>query len=118
VDDGIFFGGDDAQITECIKALKDQGLEVEDQGDPQDYVGVNIKKFPDGQIEFTQRALIEAIIDDLGLQDSYTKPVPAKTSQILHAFKDSPRFEDYDLIVGKLNLLAQATRPDILFATH
>jgi hypothetical protein len=30
VDDGIFFGGDDAQITECIKALKDQGLEVED----------------------------------------------------------------------------------------
>jgi hypothetical protein len=124
VDDGIFFGGDDMRITQVIKDLKDQDLEVEDQGLPQDYVGVNIKKCPNGHIEFTQRALIDNIIDDAGLQDAYTKPVPAKTSQVLHAYKDSPKFEDCDFnfqyrsIVGKINYLAQTTRPDILFATH
>ncbi len=31
VDDGIFFGGDDMRITQVIKDLKDQDLEVEDQ---------------------------------------------------------------------------------------
>jgi hypothetical protein len=48
VDDGIFFGGDDMRITQVIKDLKDQDLEVEDQGLRQDYVGVNIKKCPNG----------------------------------------------------------------------
>jgi hypothetical protein len=41
---------------------------MEDQGHPVDYVGVNIKKLKDGSYEFTQRALIDSIIDDAGLE--------------------------------------------------
>jgi hypothetical protein len=39
----------------------------------------------------------------------------------LHAFKDQPVFNldfNYRSAVGKLNYLAQTTRPDIMYATH
>jgi hypothetical protein len=39
----------------------------------------------------------------------------------LHAFKDEPAFDlnfNYRSAVGKLNYLAQTTRPDIMYATH
>ncbi len=39
----------------------------------------------------------------------------------LHAFKDEPTFDlnfNYRSAVGKLNYLAQTTRPDIMYATH
>jgi hypothetical protein len=39
----------------------------------------------------------------------------------LRAFKDKPAFDlnfNYRSTVGKLNYLAQTTRPDIMYATH
>jgi hypothetical protein len=39
----------------------------------------------------------------------------------LHAFKDKPTFDlnfNYRSAVGKLNYLAQTTRPDIMYAMH
>jgi hypothetical protein len=75
----------------------------------------------DGSYEFTQRALIDSIISDVGLKDAKVKPVPAKVSLQLHAFKDEPPFDlnfNYRSAVGKLNYLAQTTTPDIMYATH
>jgi hypothetical protein len=121
VDDGLFFGSDDDTLSLIIKKLRDSGLNIEDQGHPADYVGVNIKKKRDGTYEFTQRALIDAIIDDVKIGDSYTKPVPAKVTLQLHAFRDSPKFQgnfNYRSAVGKLNYLGQTTRPDIMYAVH
>jgi hypothetical protein len=53
VDDGIFLGNDDLQLHEVIKKIQDLGLNIEDQGHPADYVGVNIKKLKDGSYELT-----------------------------------------------------------------
>jgi hypothetical protein len=53
---------------------------------------VNIKKVKDGSYEFTQQALIDSIIQDVGLNDTKTKLVPAKVAQLLHAHKDAPSF--------------------------
>ena len=80
VDDGIFIGNDDKQLQDIIKEIQGLGLNIEDQGHPADYVGVSIKKLNDGSYEFTQRALIDSIIKDVGLMDSKTKPVLAKVS--------------------------------------
>jgi hypothetical protein len=123
VDDGIFISADDDSITKAIRDITESGLEIEDQGHPADYVGVSIKHHHNGYYEFTQRALTDAIIEDVGLEDAYTKPVPAKSSEILHAHKDSPLFSDcfdfnYRSVTGKLNYLTQTTRPDIMFAVH
>jgi hypothetical protein len=54
VDDGIFLGSDDLQLQEVIKEIQNLGLNIEDQGHPAGYVGVNIKKLKDGSYEFTQ----------------------------------------------------------------
>ena len=88
----IFLGNNDAQLQQGIREIQGLGLNIEDQGHPADYVGVNIKKLRDGTYEFTQRALIDSIIDDVGIKDSNTKPVPAKVSLRLHAFKEEPVF--------------------------
>jgi hypothetical protein len=121
VDDGIFLDNDDSKLQEAIRDIQDAGLNIEDQGHPADYVGVNIKKAKDDSYEFTQRALIDSIIEDVGLKDAKVKPVSAKVSQRLHAFKDEPPFDlkfNYRSAVGKLNYLAQTMRPDIMYATH
>ncbi len=71
--------------------------------------------------EFTQRTLIDSIITDVGLKDAKVKPVPAKVSLQLHAFKDKPPFDldfNYRSAAGKLNYLAQTTRPDIMYTAH
>jgi hypothetical protein len=53
--------------------------------------------------------------------NSKVKAVPAKVSKILHAHLDKPPFSlnfGYQSVIGKLNYLAQTTRPDIFYATH
>jgi hypothetical protein len=49
------------------------------------------------------------------------KPITAKVSLQLHAFKHKPPFNlnfNYRSVAGKLNYLTQTTRPDIMYATH
>ncbi len=121
VDDGIFFGPDDEKLQADIREIQEAGLNIEDQGHPANYVGVNIKKMKDGSYEFTQRALIDSITQDVGLNDAKTKPVPAKVAQLLHAHNDAPSFDldfNYRSVVGKLNYLVQTTCPDVMYAVH
>jgi hypothetical protein len=54
VDDGIFLGSNGLQLQGVIKEIQDLGHNIEDQGHPTDYVGVNIKKLKNGSYEFTQ----------------------------------------------------------------
>ncbi len=121
IDDGIFLGPSDQQLHDIINELRNLKLSIEDQGHPADYIGVSIKKLKNSVIELTQRALIDSIISDVALNDSKVKAVPAKVSEILHAHLDKPPFLlnfGYPSVIGKLNYLAQTTRPDIVYATH
>ena len=57
----------------------------------------------------------------MALGDSKVKAVPAKVGKILHAHLDKPPFSlnfGYQSVIGKLNYLAQTTRPDIFYGTH
>ncbi len=75
----------------------------------------------DGFYEFTQYALIDAIIAGVNLTNAKVKPVPAKVSMQLHAFKDAPPFNldfNYCSVIGKLNYLTQTTRSNIMYATN
>jgi hypothetical protein len=44
MDNGIFLGSDDLKLQDAIKEIQDFRLNIENQGHPADYVGVNIKK--------------------------------------------------------------------------
>jgi hypothetical protein len=52
VDYGIFLGGDDLQLQDIIKEIQDL-FNIEDQGHPADYAGVNMKKLKDSSFEFS-----------------------------------------------------------------
>jgi hypothetical protein len=74
-------------------------------------------------ITSSPKLLIDSIINDIGLKDTKVTPVPTKVSLQLHAFKDEPAFDlsfNCRSAVGKLNYLAQTTRPDIniMYAMH
>ena len=68
----------------------------------------------------TQTGLIESIIADMGLStDSNTKTTPSD-SILYPDTNGTPRQDtwNYRSIIGKLDFLAQNTRPDISFAVH
>ena len=56
VDDSLFFRNHEDTLTLIIKQLQDTGFNIEDQGHPADYVGVNIKRNHTGTYKFTQPA--------------------------------------------------------------
>ena len=121
-DDGIALDITGKNLDTFVQELVDAKLKVEDMGHPNDYVGVNIHRLKDGSFHFAQTALIDNIISDCGLANSTKiKQVPAKSSRILFHHLDSPPFDGpfhYRSVIGKLNYLAQTTRPDILYAVH
>ena len=77
------------KIDQKIKEISKAGLEIEDQGHPADHVSVTITKHSNGCIELIRCALIDSISNEVHLNDAYTKPVPAKVTMQLHAYKDS-----------------------------
>ncbi len=121
VNNSIFFGKDNTQLKKVIRDIQETGLNIKDQGHPADYACINIKKMCKGSYKFTQHALINAIIIEVNLTDAKVKPVSAKVSMLLHAFKDAPPFNlnfNYCSVVSKLNCLTQTSRGNIMYATH
>ena len=58
------------------------------------FLGVNIER-KEGKIKLSQPHLIEQVIKDLGLNHDkvLSKPIPAASSKILYAHKESPPFD-------------------------
>jgi len=87
----------------------------------QDYLGIHIIKDPATKtISMTQPGLIESVLQDLNLlHDSKSKDTPSVG--ILYPDCDGiPRQDtwNYRSVIGKLNYIAQNTRPDISFTVH
>jgi len=119
-DDCLIFSPSGSIIDTIIKNLSDTYL-LEDQGNVQDYLGIWIVQDPTTKsISMTQSGLIESVINDVGLTSSSNgKTTPADS--ILYPDPDGAPRQDpwhYRSIIGKLNFIAQNTRPDISFAVH
>jgi hypothetical protein len=119
-DDCLLFAKHDDTIDNLIKNLSTTYL-LEDQGDVHDYLGIHITKDSTSKtISMTQPGLIESILQDLNITSNHVTAYTPSDS-ILYPDKDGiPRKEswNYRSIIGKLNFLAQNTRPDISFAVH
>jgi hypothetical protein len=118
--DCLIFAKDDSTIDNLLTSLSDTYL-LEDQGATNDYLGIRISKDASTKsITMTQPGLIESILQDLNLTfDSKTKDTPS-LGILYPDHHGHPRTEqwNYRSIIGKLNYLAQNTRPDISFTVH
>ena len=66
---------------------------------------------------------IQSILHDLKLTDDKVKPkdIPMASSRILHRHPESPTFDgnfNYHSIIGRLNYLEKASRPDLSYSVQ
>jgi hypothetical protein len=125
-DDSILTGPKQEELDQIIQAMKDIGLDLTEEGDMADLLGVKIERMDNGHINLTQLHLIDQILKDLRLgQDSKNttaaKLTPMACSRILLKHQDSEPFDghfDYRSVIGKLLYLEKSTRPNIAYADH
>ena len=122
IDDSILGAPTRRELDEAITAIKEAKLQITLEGDLADFLGVKIERKSQNEIIFTQPHLIGDILQDLGLQHAKEgKETPAASSRILTRNDygaDHDKSFHYRSVIGKLNYLEKATRPDISFATH
>ena len=122
-DDSILTGPDKGEIDKIIEQMRKIGLNITDEGNLEDFLGVNINRQEDGTVHLTQPHLIDQILNDLRLDEEKVKikETPAAVSKILSESPDEEQFDNsfhYRSVVGKLNYLEKSTRPDISYAVH
>ena len=122
-DDSILAGPDATEIDDIAKQMADAKLAVTEEGDLNDFLGVNIDRRSDGAIHMSQPLLIKQTLKELRLdQDNVkTKSTPAASSQISHRHPNSKPHDNsfhFKSAIGKLNCLEKASRSDISCITH
>lgn len=122
-DDSILAGPSQREIDKVIEDIKKAKLDITIEGDLQDFLGVNIDRKKDGTVHLTQPHLVDTILKDLRVDDDNVtlKNIPACSSKILSRHPDSPPFDghfNFRSVIGKLNYLEKATRPDIAYIVH
>lgn len=123
IDDSILAGPDEGEIAKIIKDIKKDKLQITEEGDIQDFLGVNINQRNNGSIELTQPHLIKQILKDLRLEgeNAGVKTIPAVSSKLLRRHDKSEDFDksfDFRSVIGKLNYLEKGSRNDIAYITH
>jgi Reverse transcriptase (RNA-dependent DNA polymerase) len=121
-DDTIVTGPDESEIDQAIKDIGNK-FNITTKDNVDNFLGVKIVK-DEGtdKLTLTQPQLIDSILADLNLDEkSNARSIPALSSKILQAYADHPPHSEewhYRSVIGKLNYLEKATRPDIAYAVH
>ena len=121
VDDSIATAPTKEEVNEFLDELK-QKFDMTDEGDLNDFIGVNITRHEDGKIELSQPHLIEQILRDLNFQhDTKKVNTPGKPDHVLRKNEGAPPHKadwHYRSIIGKLNFVEKSSRPDIANPVH
>ena len=122
-DDSIITAPTLDEINNAIKAIKSTSLIVTEEGDVQDFLGVNITR-NGNTVKFKQPLLIQSILNDLRLDEhkhGLTRDTPAQSLTILKRHAKSKHHDNsfnYQSIIGKLGYLEKGSRPDIAYIVH
>jgi len=124
MDDCLLFAKDNATINELCQSLSTKFL-LKDEGNIEGFLGIQINHTItlEGSvtITMTQPSLIDQILEDVGLVGDH---VTQKHTPVMHILQPNPTVAPFDAnwnyrsVIGKLNFLAQNTRPDVSMAVH
>jgi hypothetical protein len=120
VDDCLFFGKDQGKIDDKIQRIQNSGLKLTIEDDIYTFLGVEVVRKDNGDIELLQCGLINKILATCGMTDCNTKATPCNKVPLGTDPEGAPitgKFE-YASAVGMLLYLSSNSRPDIQFAVH
>eukprot|EP00957_Ditylum_brightwellii_P042222 3197501-Ditylum_brightwellii.AAC.1 len=116
VDDTIFFAPDDSIIDKEINPLKSNGFEITDKGDVDFFLGIKFTCSENGGSNMSQPALIDSIINLIGLQGGSKKHRTPAVHPPLQPYKNHPKSTEtwsYRSAIGTLTYLVRNRRTDI-----
>jgi hypothetical protein len=121
-DDSILCSESDDELDKAVADIKSTGLDLTDEGDIGDFLGVKMERKGD-EMHLSQPHLIDLIIKETHMDgpNVSTKDTPLPVGKVIHKFKDSPPFDghfNYRRCIGRLLYLEKASRPDISAAVH
>jgi hypothetical protein len=109
-------------MDQIVKDPKRANLNITDEGDISDFLGVNISFKDDKTINLTQPHLIDQIVKDLKMNDkTKSNDILACSSRILKRNLKGVPFDNtfhYRSVIGKLKYLEKATRSDTSYIMH
>jgi hypothetical protein len=119
VDDLLLFA-DSAESMEEIKNDIRTEWEATDMGEPTKIVGIEITQSP-GQISISQSKSVRSILERQGLADCNPVQMPLDPNVKIKENpdgKEGNRSNAFAQLLGELQFIANATRPDIAFAVN
>jgi hypothetical protein len=119
VDDLLLFATSEAILTKMGNDLHAE-WEITDLGEPAKIVGIEITR-TEYSITLSQKRYIEAILQREGLTKANAVGMPLDPSVALKPNPDGnagDRSNSYARLLGELQFLANATRPDIAYAVN
>ena len=121
IDDSILAEPNQHKIQKTIAQMK-RKVDMTEEGDFSDFLGINIQRRDDGLYHLTQPHLVDQLMEQLKFEDNTkAKELPMKSTNILSRHPTSPDFDGsfhYRSAIGKLNYLDKGSRPDISYAVH
>ena len=131
VDDMLIASNDLKKLREVIYKLQNI-FEMTDLGEPKNFLGITLRRNREkGIISLTQETYINKILERFNMSKCYQKRTPMITRQTQNRERrereedsdnmvyETPKFNTlYREAVGSLMYLANATRPDILYAVN
>ena len=84
-DDSILAGPDNKELDKIIAQMWSTGLELTEEGDIEDFLGVNIERKDDGSVHLTQPQLISQILEDLRLDGDNTTVKQTPVHHMVHS---------------------------------
>ncbi len=122
VDDLIFWSKDTLAINESAIQLRDLGVDLKQEDDAADFLGVTLEQDPETSfLKMKQTGLIKRIIEARGLEDGAKgKFTPSESKQLVMDVNGdlATGAFSYSSVVGMLLYLSGHTHPDITFAVN
>ncbi len=118
-DDCLWWAKDPAKLHAMLDDIDVDYPLTKEAGDVYSYLGVEVRR--EGEyIKLTQTGLIQDILASTFMTGCGSQSTPANIQPLGSDTNGDPPSEpwSYASIIGKLNYLANNTRPDIAFSTH
>jgi len=123
--DLIFWSKDVPLINGVAMQLRELGVDLEQEDDAADFLGVTVtldRDGPSGLLEMKQTGLIKRVIEALGLDDGYAKGkhTPAESKPLVKDADGEGAHGgfSYSSVVGMLLYLSCHTQPNIAYAVN